>query len=114
MTDELPRPPREPREPQDPRPRRDEDDGPETPTDEPAPVPIDEPRPSREPYVVRGDDPPGATHAGHVVLLALLAVVSSGCQAIADIFQAGVWAGAILIVLVLAVVGFIAAKIRRL
>jgi len=50
-----------------------------------------------------------------VLMLVLLVVVSlsaAGCEAIGDIFKAGVWAGAIFIVIIIAIVGFIAAKIR--
>jgi uncharacterized membrane protein YkvI len=49
------------------------------------------------------------------VLLALLllsALSVAGCEVIGDIFQAGVWAGAILVVLVLAVVGFLVTRLR--
>jgi hypothetical protein len=56
------------------------------------------------------------TYAGsltRVATLVCLALTASGCEAIGTIFQAGVWTGAILVVLVLAVVGFIAAKMRR-
>ena len=47
-----------------------------------------------------------------LVLLVLSALTLTGCEAIAGIFKAGVWTGVIAIVLVLVVVGFIAAKIR--
>ena len=50
------------------------------------------------------------------VLMLALVVVSSisvaGCEAIGDIFKAGVWVGALFIVVIIAIVGFIAAKIR--
>lgn len=36
----------------------------------------------------------------------------AACDAIGTIFKTGVWAGAIMIVLVLAAVGFVALKIR--
>jgi uncharacterized membrane protein YkvI len=36
----------------------------------------------------------------------------AGCEAIGDIFKAGVWVGALFIVIIIAIVGFIAAKIR--
>ena len=45
-----------------------------------------------------------------VVLLATLSLTA--CEAIGDIFQAGMWVGAIFIVFIIAIVGFIAAKIR--
>ena len=47
------------------------------------------------------------------LLLISLAVTTSGCEAIGTIFEAGVWVGAILAVLVLGVVGFVVAKLRR-
>jgi hypothetical protein len=47
-----------------------------------------------------------------LVLLVLSALTLTGCEAIAGIFKAGMWTGVIGIVLVLVVVGFIAAKIR--
>jgi hypothetical protein len=37
----------------------------------------------------------------------------TGCEAIQGIFKAGVWFGVIAVVLVIAVVGFVAAKIRQ-
>jgi uncharacterized membrane protein YkvI len=50
------------------------------------------------------------------VMLLLLVVVASisasGCEAIGDIFKAGVWVGVVFIVIIIAIVGFIAAKIR--
>jgi hypothetical protein len=47
-----------------------------------------------------------------LVLLVLSALTLTGCEAIEGIFKAGMWTGVIGIVLVLVVVGFIAAKIR--
>ena len=50
-----------------------------------------------------------------VLMLVLVVVASisvSGCEAIGDIFKAGVWVGALFIVVIIAIVGFIAAKIR--
>jgi hypothetical protein len=52
---------------------------------------------------------------GHVVpllLLVLLGVTSAGCQAIGDIFQAGMWVGVIGVVLVIAIIGFVASRFR--
>jgi hypothetical protein len=47
----------------------------------------------------------------------LLAVVASlmlaGCELIGNIFEAGVWAGVILVVVVVALVGFVLSKFRR-
>lgn len=50
-----------------------------------------------------------------VLMLVLVVVASisvSGCEVIGDIFKAGVWVGALFIVVIIAIVGFIAAKIR--
>lgn len=47
------------------------------------------------------------------LLLLLLVLPLSGCQAIATIFEAGLWVGVILVLLVLAVVGFIMSRVRR-
>jgi hypothetical protein len=46
-------------------------------------------------------------------LALLLLLTLPACQAIGTIFETGVWAGVILVVLVIAVVGFVAAMIRR-
>ena len=43
-----------------------------------------------------------------VVLLAL-----SGCEAIGDIFKAGIWSGVILVVIVIALIGFVLSRFRR-
>jgi hypothetical protein len=47
-----------------------------------------------------------------IVLLVLASLALPGCEAIEGIFKAGVWVGVIGVVLVLALVGFIAAKVR--
>jgi hypothetical protein len=47
-----------------------------------------------------------------LILLVLVTVTTAGCELAGDIFQAGAWVGAIVVVLVVAVIGFIAAKIR--
>lgn len=47
-----------------------------------------------------------------VVLVVVASISVSGCEAIGDIFKAGVWVGALFIVVIIAIVGFIAAKIR--
>ncbi len=51
-------------------------------------------------------------HVGQFLVVVLL-LVGSGCQAITTVFETGVWMGVILVLVVLAVVGFIAARIRR-
>ena len=47
-----------------------------------------------------------------IVLLVLVSLTSAGCEVIGDIFKAGVWVGVIMVVLLIALVGFVAAKIR--
>jgi hypothetical protein len=47
-----------------------------------------------------------------LILLALVTIPLAGCELAGDIFQAGVWVGVIFIVGIIAIVGFIAAKIR--
>lgn len=47
------------------------------------------------------------------LLLVMLATLPlTGCELAGDIFEAGVWVGVIMIVFVVAIVGFIIAKIR--
>lgn len=47
-----------------------------------------------------------------LLVLVLLSVTVAGCELAGDIFEAGVWVGAILIVAIVGVIAFIAAKIR--
>jgi len=47
-----------------------------------------------------------------LTLLMLATIPLAGCELVGDIFQAGMWVGAIFIVLIIAAVAFIAAKIR--
>ena len=47
-----------------------------------------------------------------IALLVLAAVSATGCEAIAGIFKAGVWTGVVMVVLLIAIVGFVAAKVR--
>lgn len=56
----------------------------------------------------------GSTALPRVLWLALLVlstITLAGCQAIGDIFKAGVWVGVLGVVIVLGVIGFIVAKI---
>lgn len=48
-----------------------------------------------------------------ILLILLLVVSTAGCELIGNIFQAGVWVGVILVVLVLALIGFAVSKMRR-
>jgi uncharacterized membrane protein YkvI len=47
-----------------------------------------------------------------LVLVVVASISASGCEVVGDIFKAGVWVGALFIVIIIAIVGFIAAKIR--
>ena len=47
-----------------------------------------------------------------VALLIVLGMSSAGCQVVGDIFQAGMWVGVIVVVLVLGGIAFIASKFR--
>ena len=48
-----------------------------------------------------------------LVLLVLLSTLTlGGCEMIGDIFKAGVWVGAVAVVLVIVGIGFVVAKVR--
>jgi uncharacterized membrane protein YkvI len=47
-----------------------------------------------------------------LMLVVVASMAASGCEVIGDIFKAGVWVGALFIVVIIAIVGFVAAKIR--
>jgi uncharacterized membrane protein YkvI len=47
-----------------------------------------------------------------LTLLVMASLASAGCEVIGDIFKAGVWVGVLMVVVLIAVVGFIAAKVR--
>ena len=46
-----------------------------------------------------------------IVLLVLMSVTFAGCQIVGDIFKAGVWVGVLAVVVVIALVGFLVAKV---
>jgi hypothetical protein len=48
-----------------------------------------------------------------LLFAAAMTFALAGCELIGDIFQAGVWTGVILVVAVLAVIGFVAAKLLK-
>lgn len=52
------------------------------------------------------------SRAWAVVLVVLASLTLTGCHAIAEIFKAGVWVGAILVIIVVLIVSFIVYKIR--
>jgi hypothetical protein len=47
------------------------------------------------------------------VVLLLAAATSAGCEAIGDIFQAGMATGVVIVVIVLALIGFLVTRFRR-
>ena len=47
------------------------------------------------------------------VLLLLISTTASACELVGDIFQAGFWAGTIVVVLVLLGVGFLVSRLKR-
>lgn len=47
-----------------------------------------------------------------IVLLVLAAVTLPGCEAIVGIFKAGVWTGVVMVVILIAIIGVVAAKVR--
>jgi len=47
-----------------------------------------------------------------ILLVVLVSMTSAGCEVIGDIFKAGVWVGMLMVVVVIALIGFVAAKIR--
>ena len=48
-----------------------------------------------------------------LILILLATVTLAGCEVISDIFQAGLWVGVILVLLIVAGVAFLARKLRR-
>jgi len=47
----------------------------------------------------------------HVLLLVLVALALPGCAVVGGIFKAGAWVGALAVILVIVIVGILAAKI---
>ena len=47
-----------------------------------------------------------------LALLVLASITVSGCEAIAGIFKAGMWTGVLMVVILIAIIGFVATKIR--
>lgn len=52
-------------------------------------------------------------HLSLLMLLAIVAVSSTGCEVVGGIFKAGMWVGVIMVALILIVVFWIAGKMRR-
>jgi hypothetical protein len=51
--------------------------------------------------------------AGRLFLLLFLAVTASGCEIIGGIFKAGIWVGAIVVILLVVLVMWIVGKARK-
>jgi uncharacterized membrane protein YkvI len=47
-----------------------------------------------------------------VLLLVLLSTTFAACELAGDIFEAGAWVGAIVVILIIAILGVVVAKIR--
>jgi hypothetical protein len=47
-----------------------------------------------------------------LLLLAVLATTFAGCELAGNIFKAGAWVGAVAVIVVVLIVGFVIAKIR--
>jgi hypothetical protein len=47
-----------------------------------------------------------------LLLLVFLSMTLSACELAGDIFEAGAWVGAIVVVLIIAILGVVVAKIR--
>ena len=47
-----------------------------------------------------------------VLLLVLLSTTFAACELAGDIFEAGAWVGAIAVILIIAILGVVVAKIR--
>ena len=47
-----------------------------------------------------------------LLLLVLVSTTFAACELAGDIFEAGAWVGAIIVVLIIVMVGFLVAKIR--
>ena len=47
-----------------------------------------------------------------LLLLMLVVVTLPGCEVVGGIFKAGAWVGALAVILIIAIVGVLAAKIR--
>lgn len=48
-----------------------------------------------------------------LIVLVVLAMSMSACEAVGSIFEAGVWAGAVIVIVAAAVIWLIASKLRR-
>lgn len=47
-----------------------------------------------------------------LLLLMLVAVALPGCEVVGGIFKAGAWVGALAVILVIAIIGILAVKLR--
>jgi hypothetical protein len=51
-------------------------------------------------------------HVRFVLLLVLVALVSSGCELVGDIFKAGMWVGVLAVVAIVGLVFFLVSRLR--
>jgi hypothetical protein len=49
----------------------------------------------------------------NLYLLILVAITATGCDAIASIFQAGMWVGVLIVVVILGLIGLVVGRTRR-
>lgn len=52
-------------------------------------------------------------NALRLLLIVVLSIALAGCEVIGGIFKAGFWTGMILLIVILAVIAWIASKVRR-
>ena len=50
---------------------------------------------------------------GKIALLVLFAVTLAGCEVVGGIFKAGIWVGAIAVVLIIVLLVFVVGKLKR-
>lgn len=48
-----------------------------------------------------------------ILTVVFLALTTAACEAVGVVFEAGIWVGALVVILVLGIVGVIASKMRR-
>ncbi|HEX7281133.1 MAG TPA: hypothetical protein VF239_03695 [Vicinamibacterales bacterium] len=53
------------------------------------------------------------SHVTRILLIVLLAVSAAGCELVGGIFKAGIWVGAIGIILIVVLIMVVAGKMKR-
>jgi hypothetical protein len=48
-----------------------------------------------------------------ILMVLLLTTTLTGCELVADIFRAGFWVGVVVVVAILALIGFLVSRTRR-